>query len=344
MQDYIISNESDAIRFLEQYLDDPDSIAILNVKIESWSNFTIHLTGEKFHNSITPSVMKGVIELQHSLYQAFALAVHGQSNTSLLTKEQKKQLEIVVVVKDGSSILDFDINEMLKSLIETTAGKMSSTQVLVLILFTVVVYFGTSAWRSWLEKRNEKAETETDADVQKQVIESLSKTNERAIAVLEKFAEQNTKAQDIYEKSAQAKNQVVRATHYAQEIDLDGLATLTGEQAEYLTRQPRHDWETVRLDGRYRMLRVNSSSTLERKVTIRNLESNREFTATLEDTTLEKRHLEQLSIAEWNHHPLQLKIKAKMKHGNLKDAIIISVEKVETDIVFDDSKEATEKD
>lgn len=36
----------------------------IKLDFSDWPKYTIHLTGEKYHQSITPSVMKGFLELQ----------------------------------------------------------------------------------------------------------------------------------------------------------------------------------------------------------------------------------------------------------------------------------------
>jgi len=334
-----ISNELDAINFFESYLEHPELINPDSILVEGWDKFRIHLTGDKFHNSITPSVMKGIIDLQQSLYEAFALAVYNDKNVSRLTKAQKKHLEIQVVITEGSTNLDIDINALFMGFVNETVGKMTAGQAMLIFVFFITAYFGQSSWKSWMDKKQAIREKELDTETQKHLVDSLSENNRRVVDVLEKVAASNEKARAIYAQSDETRNRLVRSTRYADEINIDNLTEITGERAEELTRQPRLGWEVVRLDGRYRLLAVNSSSTLERKVKIRNLETGREITASLEDNTLDNQHLQRLGSAEWGLHPATLKVKAKMKLDQVKDAVIISVDNIEEDIKFDDSED-----
>ena len=339
MNQITISNELDAINFFESYLEHPELINPDSILVEGWDKFRIHLTGDKFHNSITPSVMKGIIDLQQSLYEAFALAVYNDKNVSRLTKAQKKHLEIQVVITEGSTNLDIDINALFMGFVNETVGKMTAGQAMLIFVFFITAYFGQSSWKSWMDKKQAIREKELDTETQKHLVDSLSENNRRVVDVLEKVAASNEKARAIYAQSDETRNRLVRSTRYADEININNLTEITGERAEELTRQPRLGWEVVRLDGRYRLLAVNSSSTLERKVKIRNLETGREITASLEDNTLDNQHLQRLGSAEWGLHPATLKVKAKMKLDQVKDAVIISVDNIEEDIKFDDSED-----
>lgn len=339
MNQITISNELEAISFFESYLEHPELIDPDSILVEGWDVFRIHLTGEKFHNSITPSVMKGIIDLQQSLYEAFALAVYNDKNTSRLTIAQKKHLEIQVVITEGSTNLDIDINALFMEFVNQTVGKMTSGQAMLLFVFFIVAYFGHSSWKSWMDKKQAIREKELDTETQKHLVDSFSETNRRVVDVLEKVAISNERARAIYTQSDETRNRLVRSTRYADEININNLTEITGERAEELTRQPRLGWEVVRLDGRYRLLSVNSSSTLERKVRIRNLDTGREITASLEDNTLDNQHLQRLGSAEWGLHPAFLKVKAKMKLDQVKDAVIISVDSIEEDIKFNDSED-----
>ncbi|WP_407576180.1 hypothetical protein [Raoultella terrigena] len=58
---WIVGSEQEAFDLLEGYLDGlglPESISFAG-----WPNLTIRLTGEKFNRSLTPSVMKGFVEM-----------------------------------------------------------------------------------------------------------------------------------------------------------------------------------------------------------------------------------------------------------------------------------------
>ncbi len=338
MNKIVISNEEDALNFLEKYIDDVKSIE--EVSIKNWENFHIHLVGEKYHQSITPSVMRGIIELQQAIYEAYAISRYNQKNVNRLTNDEKKLLELQVKVNDGSSELEIDINAVFNTLIEATAGKMSSGESLFLFVFAISAYFSYSAWKSWLENRTAMKEKEIDANQQTAVVNNSLNAVNNAVHTLEKIADNHANAREIYHRSNEVKTKLLRSTRFAENVDLfhDDIS-MSGEEIENITRNNPEEWQVVRLDGTYRLLKVDSSSTLIRKVKIKNIDTNIEILAKLEDNTLDHKNLDLLSTAEWEHHPAELKLKAKRKNGIIKEAEIISIERIDESITFDDSVE-----
>ncbi|WP_043974630.1 hypothetical protein, partial [Acinetobacter sp. NBRC 110496] len=73
VQDYFISNEIDAIKLLEKILDDKINIENLNIVVKDFTPFNLHVSGEKYHQTITSSVMKGFLEMQSAIYKTYSL-------------------------------------------------------------------------------------------------------------------------------------------------------------------------------------------------------------------------------------------------------------------------------
>jgi hypothetical protein len=104
-----IRSEQDAYNLLQQILNESISLEGSELRLEGWPKLHIYLTGEKFHQTLTPSVMKGFIDLQHGIYKSYALAVHHTADTRILTKEESDDLEIEVKVEEGSSDVEVDL-------------------------------------------------------------------------------------------------------------------------------------------------------------------------------------------------------------------------------------------
>lgn len=227
---------------------------------------------------------------------------------------------------------------------------MSSEQVFGLLLFAIVCYFGKTIWVRHIEKaQNDKtAEEETSrqkilADAMIEQTKILSQSNETTIKTLQKFAEIHPQAQQIQDRAYETRNKLIRSLKYADRAEINQSVAITGDAAEFYTTRTMDEWTPIRMDGAYRVLNVNSSNTRQRKVTLRNLSTGNQLTASLEDSNIKKEHLEFLGVAEWNLHPAHLKIKAKMKGYEIKDAQIIDIDKVDRSIIFDDEQDEIEK-
>ena len=106
----IIRSEEDAYQVLERaYRGKINNYAEL--KFDGWPTLNLHPKGKKFDQSITPTVMKGLIELQRGIYKSYASAGYGNSSKRL-TEIEKTELEIKVDVKKGSSSFDINFQEI----------------------------------------------------------------------------------------------------------------------------------------------------------------------------------------------------------------------------------------
>ncbi|STQ68424.1 MULTISPECIES: hypothetical protein [Hafnia] len=87
-QEVVINSEDEAFAFIEQYVSGyslPE-----NVSFGEWPNLKFKLTGKKFNKSLTPSVMKGFIEMQAQINKSYALVKYGVPDPRKLSKEEKE--------------------------------------------------------------------------------------------------------------------------------------------------------------------------------------------------------------------------------------------------------------
>lgn len=338
---YIISDEQSAILLLEQLLQDEADIDFSLVQFKDWGDFTIRLTGKKFDNSLTPTVMRGIIELQQALYRSYALAVYNDENPNRLTKQERQRLELRVEIKKGSSLINIDVDQAIGDILTAAVSKMSSGQVVALVILMGLLFFGRTVWVRHIEKSQAIKEKELESDNMRAVLEQMNKqtqilqeSNQKTLDVLEKAIEKLPQADQLHRIANQAQNELLRSTKYADIVNVDHAIEMTGESAEYFTQSARKTWQNVRLDGKYRLLKVDSTNVRERKVHLENVATKDVFWATLTDESMDKKHINNLSNAEWSLHPVGLQIVAKSLDGKLKDAQIIGVEQVDTSISF----------
>ncbi|MDY3307599.1 hypothetical protein [Psychrobacter sanguinis] len=100
-----INGMDDVVSTLQRLLDSPDTDVSYRIDVQSLPDFELYLKGEKFDNSITPSIMKGVIELQKSIYRAYLIARYGSDNLQMLNNYERSALELRVIVQPGSTDL-----------------------------------------------------------------------------------------------------------------------------------------------------------------------------------------------------------------------------------------------
>lgn len=325
-----IRGESDVYDLLSQLMD--NEIAPQNVKLEfdGWPNFKVKLVGEQFQSTITPTVMKAFLELQAGVYRAFATANYGSPNAAKLTKEERNMLEMVVEVEKGSSKFNVDFQEILQDACNLVVGKLDSKHILIALLSFSVLYFGDSMYKNYLEDRKEARQSEAKNEEQRALIEHLSfaqkQETERAQIIAE-LAAKNPRVHTIAELSKDTKAELLKRTSVADQISVQGIE-MTGEEAEELAKNARQQAIEIRLDGKYRILNVDSSDPLEFKVKVRSLANGDEFTAIVQDETVDLAHKLALQKGEWQRKAVELVINAKQrpKDNSIYAAKIIKAE------------------
>lgn len=150
-----------------------------NTKISIDKNIggiVIHLTGEKFHSTITIGIMKGIISLQKALYDGYSLARYG--TIQKLTAQEKEMLELQVRVNEGSSVIEILVDAVAKA-VGDKMDKLTSKEIIkivkVLALATGVCVLGGKYIDAKKEIALIEAQGKVLSDVQKNTIYAIEK-------------------------------------------------------------------------------------------------------------------------------------------------------------------------
>ena len=334
LQNIIIRNEQDAYDFLRQIYETElgNDVSKLHVQFEGWPKVQVKLTGEKYQSTITPSIMKAFLKLQDGLYRAYALAVYADSRHRL-SDDEKKELELVIKVSQGSSEFsdDFDINGTINSLIQ----KMKSGHLLIAIIFGFLCYFGRDSYQAFLDSKQEATVNELMAQSQKKNNEHLEKMTDKLLAeqaanreFIRTLVQQKPELEEIAIEAKETKREFFKQASDAEKINIQGVE-VTGEQAKELAKKkrmpPAREFEDIRLDGMYRILNVNTELDTGFKVSIRNEASGQELIAEVQDNTFQSQYKKAIETATFEKRPVALDINAKQKiaNGTIYDVVVI---------------------
>lgn len=335
-QPHIINDLDDAVLLLKQALN--DQLDHYDLRVADLEKFSMHLTGDKFHQTITPSLMKGFIDLQNAIYRSYAQIKYNEPSILKLSKQEKDELELEVRVIDGSSGFEVDIQALFEKLIELLAGKMTSKHIFILVLSTILLYGGYETYSNYLENQKEirlaEIALEKDVSTKQERLATVALLSDRSDNdtkdVLARAAEFSPQVNNIKEEANNASHSLIKSAQAAESIDFDnGKIKLSGEAAKELTRTLPSRWVDVRIDGIYHVINVDSSHSAKRKIRIRNIETQQEILAILENDTLDQKNLNLIQEAEWGYNPVYLKVRAKELNGMHKEAQILEAQKIE---------------
>lgn len=325
-----VCTEDEAYSFIERYLAGkslPESISF-----SGWPSLTFRLTGEKFDRSLTPSVMKGFIELQDQLNKSYALARYGVPDARKLSKEEREALEIEVKVGKGSSIVEVNMDGFLTKLLHELVGKMGPQEIMITALGAAVIFGGVAAFKLFLNNRKEVRLAEIASESAKEHLKTMhvmSEQETKRFELMTKLVSEKPLLDNMERMSYDAKTELLKSFIKADSAQIDGV-TLDPELARELTANARRRSTEMRIDGVYRIEEVNNTDPESFKVKVRDVKSDKRLLCVVQDIFLdESGNKEALQRAEWERKPVHLSINAKHVDGDIRSAVILYVRDVE---------------
>ncbi|WP_272683056.1 hypothetical protein [Providencia sp. PROV140] len=320
-----IKSEDEVFRYLEKY-SEGEAIPS-NIKLDGWPNLTFRLTGEKFQGSITPSVMKGFVEMQQQVNRAYASLRYNDPDKRL-SKEERESIEIVIIVAAGSSIINVDFDGLLEYIGKELIDKMTPQEIIITILGTAVIWGGVTVFKKHLDNRREIRAQEVKKESEKQFLDTMkimSEEETKRLEILEKVMTSNPRLQRQQEFAEDARTDVLKSLTNAKTVEIDDLV-LDQELTKQLSASTRKKTIETRIDGIYKVEKVDSSDPNVFKVTVRDTETDKLVTCIVQDVFLdEKENKKILQQAEWNRKPLKLSINARVRDGEIRSATIVYV-------------------
>lgn len=329
-EELLVSTEEQAYQLIESYLSGHSLPE--NISFDGWPNLSFRIEGENFQQSMTPSLMKGFIEMQGQINKAYSLAKYGVPDPRKLTKDEREELEISVKVQKGSSILTVDMNGFLTKLSQELVGKMSADQIMITVISAALIWGGASLFRRYLDNRKEErlAEIKKDSDKEHlRTMQSMGQEETKRTELITRAMKQQPLLDNMDRMAYDAKNEMVKSFARADKTEFDGI-TIDSEMARELTTNARRRSSEMRIDGIYRIEEVNNTDPEAFKVKVRNVKDDKRLTCHVQDVFLdESGNKEALQKAEWERKPVHLSINAKHVDGEIRSAVILYVKDVE---------------
>lgn len=316
----VIQSEDDAIHLLEKVVNGELEVNPETLSFENWPKLVLHLEGPKYHQSVTPTVMNGLLDLQREINRAYALARYNTVNTRSLTKKEREDLEITVEVEDGSSTLEINLQEILLKFIELTGAKMEPVHVVITVLGVAGMYFGSSVIKSYLEHRRQIREKEIKSEEDKLLLSNFrfaSEEETKRTKIIAELAKKDYRVENIEHSAHDAHTSIVKSVTSANEVEIQGVP-IDSQVAHILVQNARRKSEEVRIDGKFILLKVDARKPDKFNVTVRNCDSNEEIDAIVQDDSLSQSYKKSLQEAEWARRPVKLKIKNQWGRTRMK--------------------------
>ncbi|MER8491706.1 hypothetical protein NKH53_26170 [Mesorhizobium australicum] len=340
-----IETEDDAWRVLDDLLGNrinADEVT-LDFGGAEWAKFHLNFKGEIFQQTVTASMMRGMVEYQTAFYRTAALLIRDDPRTNRLTDQEKDDFELVFKVKEGSSDLNAEAAEQLKGVLGKCVDKMSGKQVLTAVIVVALLFFGSPQIANYLNNDVEKTRIETafkeesariDASLKEkqidsterlgalQTIKELVAENKRKTDLLEKAYKDSETARRIGDLNREAVDEILRNSGKADEVTIQGT-TLQQNLIREITRSQRSRSKDVIIKDQFLVVGVESEDDTNFTVRLERVTTGEVIVATLEDPLLSAKHHKAIQQAEWRRRAVTVHIAARLVGDTYRDAKIL---------------------
>jgi hypothetical protein len=323
--EYVIKSEEDAFKYLQQILDNEIDLEKDKIKFEGWPYLTLYLKGDKFDSSLTPSLMRGFLELQKGVNRSYCLVRYGTPNTNVLTKAERDELEIKVKVEGGSTTAGVDLQNMLTSIGEKVVDKMDPTTLAITLVSLALIWAGKSSYASYLENRRKIRETEVKSEEARELLKGqqfLSGQETLRTELLTQVMLNNINVNNVSKVADDTRSALIKELGTTDRSVLQGI-DVDGEMAAELAKNARRKSIDVAFNSMFRILLVDSTDPQTFKVRLRNINTKDEFNAKVQDYSLDSKYIKALQYGEWSKTPIQLVISAKSKDNEILHATVL---------------------
>lgn len=320
----VINNENEAWVALKNLIEEKVDRKDLKIEFKDWPTINIHLDGG-FDSNITTGVMTSFIELQKNINMLYSSTLTQQR----LSPELRKQLELSIKVAPGSSNLSVNLTQILTKMVENLTGD----QIVFTALSIGLMYFGSHALIEYIKTKAATKQLQlhedTKRDLQKKD-QALIFTPEFRSQLIEELKKEAPVIAEIEKSADQAQTTIFKGMSHAPESSYQGINFNETIATEMSRREPEKSIE-VRLDGLYKIQKVDSTAEAGFKVNLLGEEGDKFLALIQTDDYLDQREkeLEKMKIAEWSKRRISLKINARKHREKIEKAVIVEIGKLE---------------
>ncbi|MDX8441088.1 hypothetical protein [Mesorhizobium australafricanum] len=317
---------------------------ILDFDGADWLSAHFTYSGRNFDQSITPTVMRGLIEYQNGFYRTAALLLKSDDRITRLSDLEKESLELVFRVGKGSSDLQAKAEGQAKELGNKLIEKMNQKQVFVAVLLAIVLYFGSGPVLHYMDnqveerriesserleaRRIEESEKGRDLEAQEKarlldIIQGLVAEGGDKAKIVKRAIKASPIASDVADHNRQATDEILRNSGDADSVTIQGIK-VDRETINSITKSTRAKSVKLVFSGLFLVVGVDSNDADSYDVRLEEVGGEgRNFIAQLEDPLVGSRYQRAISTAEWNHKPVTVHIVARKVGENIRDAKIV---------------------
>jgi len=324
---HVITSEDDAWDLLRRVEAGEFGDEAIVPSFDGWPKAEITFWLEAEHETLTAPMMEALLDFQNGLYRSYMLIEEGTTNLRSLSNEQRKEFEVRFQVGQGCTKLLPDLEDVAEKFAESAAKHMTGQQITIVILAFVLALAGTAVFRAWLEHRTKRAEQDASSNQVKQLLAAQRYASEADIEKTELMLGALEKAMGtraLYQASEEGRQGLLRAASKVDSTEIAGVE-IAPQVARRVARAARAESESEMIEGRYRVIRVDTDPDDGYRVKLEDVETEHSFFATVRDAMVSVKDREIIAAAEWGKTPIWATVATTKRRGEIVDAVVTGV-------------------
>ncbi len=302
------------------------------IEFGDWVKATVYIPGKRYDSALSAYMMQGWVDTQRAIYRSYALVEHGEADARRLTEAEREKLELVVKVQSGSSDQEAALMDIIKEVLTGAVDKMDAKTIAIVTIALALIWAGQSVWRSWIENRKEERLAETSSKSMLKALETIQVAvagDTEKTKLLEKVMKKEPILSELKEEADDARMDLIKHTAHV-DAEVNGISLPTAA-ADSLTKSSRVASEEERRDGVYKILKVDTTVPDGFKVYLEAVDDGETFQANVQEVMSSLNDRKIIQEAEWSKAPVRLQINAKIRRGEVIEAVILRADKYEVE-------------
>lgn len=300
-----------------------------DIRFENWPTLSIYIEKPPISSSISPPLMEAVLELQSELYRSLAELKYGHRDGRRLSDDDRRRFEIAVQVKGGSSSISSGFNDIFNSFVTGAVGKMSPEQLMISVIAIALAAAGTLAYKHYLnvqrDIRYKQIEKEASAELLKGV-EALSAQETKRMELMAEILGSAPDHDLVHTGFEGSKDAFIKAVANGSDASIQGQM-VTSNDAYELRRGTRRKPHLELVTKEVRVIQLDTSDITRRVVNFRDIATEQDFEAVIEDAVFEEKKRSILVEALDQRTTIWVEMKTKRMDNEYRDIKVISVSK-----------------
>jgi hypothetical protein len=266
-------------------VNDPDAVdaSLLEEALAHAVRLHIHLPDPPVDSSISASYMRAFLDIQLQIHRLATKARVGEANAAKLTASLRRELEINVVVSDGSANYNVDLTEVIKKAL----GKMTGKQITLVLLGSAAMLSTTWGVNTWMETQKQIQIEQIRSTEHVHALEALkfatAQDTEQFAQIAATLREQVDLGREVVELANEAYREIFRAASATGTAEINGQE-VSANVADLLTLSPKTQSEKLTETLLVRVIDIRTEDILEPHVEMRVVDGDQVLRFSLADT------------------------------------------------------------